>query len=51
MNYKQQIEEDKMNEIMERNIEYLNQLTEQMKSGQVSVFAGAGVSVASGYVD
>ena len=51
MNYKQQIEEDKMNQIMERNIEYLNQLTEQMKSGQVSVFAGAGVSVASGYVD
>ena len=51
MNYKQQIEEDKMNQIMERNIEYLNQLTEQMKSDQVSVFAGAGVSVASGYVD
>ena len=39
MNYKQQIEEDKMNEIMERNIEYLNQLTEQMKSGQVSVLS------------
>ena len=50
MNYKQQIEEDKMNQIMERNIEYLNQLTEQMKSDQVSVFAVAGVSVAPGFV-
>lgn len=51
MGYKRQIEEDKLNQIMKQNIVYLNQLAEQMKLGYVSIFAGAGLSVASGYVD
>ncbi len=51
MAYKDKIEEDKLKQIMEQNIWYLNQIAEQMKLGYVSVFAGAGLSVASGYVD
>lgn len=51
MGYKEKIEEDKLNQVMEQNIVYLNQLAEQMKLGYVSIFAGAGLSVASGYVD
>lgn len=51
MVYKDKIEEDKLNQIMEQNISYLNHIAEQMKLGYVSVFAGAGLSVASGYVD
>lgn len=51
MIYKERIEEDKLNQIMEQNISYLDHIAEQMKLGYVSVFAGAGLSVASGYVD
>lgn len=51
MSFKEKIEEDKLNQIMEQNIVYLNQIAEQMKLGYVSIFAGAGLSVASGYVD
>lgn len=51
MGYKEKLEEDKLNQIMRKNITYLDQLAEQMKLGYVSVFAGAGLSVASGYVD
>lgn len=51
MVYKEKIEEDKLKQIMEQNISYLDEISEQMKLGYVSVFAGAGLSVASGYVD
>lgn len=51
MGYKEKIEEDKLKQLMEQNISYLNQIAEQIKLGYVSVFAGAGLSVASGYVD
>ena len=51
MFYKERIEEDKLKQIMEQNISYLDQISEQMKLGYLSVFAGAGLSVASGYVD
>jgi hypothetical protein len=51
MTYNEKIEEDKLNQIMEQNISYLDQIAEQMKLGYVSVFAGAGLSVSSGYVD
>jgi hypothetical protein len=51
MTYKEKIDEDKLNQVMEQNISYLDQIAEQMKLGYVSVFAGAGLSVASGYVD
>lgn len=36
---------------MEQNITYLDEIAEKMRLGYVSVFAGAGLSVASGYVD
>lgn len=51
MFYKERIEEDKLKQIMEQNISYLDEISEQMKLGYLSVFAGAGLSVASGYVD
>lgn len=51
MFYKERIEEDKLKQIMEQNISYLDQISEQMKLGYLSAFAGAGLSVASGYVD
>lgn len=51
MIYKEKLEEDKLKQIMEQNISYLDQIAEQMKLGYLSVFAGAGLSVASGYVD
>ena len=51
MNYKEKLEEDKLKQIMEQNILYLDQIAEQMKLGYLSVFAGAGLSIASGYVD
>ena len=51
MFYKERIEEDKLKQIMEQNISYLDEISEQMKLGYFSVFAGAGLSVASGYVD
>lgn len=51
MFYKERIEVDKLKQIMEQNISYLEQISEQMKLGYLSVFAGAGLSVASGYVD
>ena len=51
MFYKERIEEDKLKQIMEQNISYLDQISEQMKLGYLSVFAGAGLSAASGYVD
>lgn len=51
MVYKERIEEDKLKQIMEQNISYLDQISEQMKLGYLSIFAGAGLSVKSGYVD
>lgn len=51
MIYKEKLEEDKLKQIMEQNISYLDEIAEQMKLGYLSVFAGAGLSVASGYVD
>ena len=51
MLYKERIEEDKLKQIMEQNISYLDQISKQMMLGYLSVFAGAGLSVASGYVD
>ena len=51
MFYKDRIEEDKLKQIMEQNISYLDEVYEQMKLGYISVFAGAGLSVSSGYVD
>ena len=51
MIYKEKLEEDKLKQILEQNISYLDQIAEQMKLGYLSVFAGAGLSVASGYVD
>lgn len=51
MIYKEKLEEDKLKQIMEQNISYLDKIAEQMKLGYLSVFAGAGLSVASGYVD
>lgn len=51
MSYKKIIEEDYLDQIMEQNINYLDRIAEQMQLGYVSVFAGAGLSVASGYVD
>lgn len=51
MGYREIIEEDNLDCIMERNVLYLEQIAKQMKQGYVSVFAGAGLSVASGYVD
>lgn len=51
MGYREIIEEDNLDAIMERNVLYLDQIASQMKQGDVSVFAGAGLSVASGYVD
>lgn len=51
MIYKDRIEEDKLNQLMEQNITYLDEIAEKMRLGYVSVFAGAGLSVASGYVD
>lgn len=51
MLYKEKIEEDKLKQIMEQNISYLDQISKQMMLGYLSVFAGAGLSVASGYVD
>lgn len=40
MFYKERIEEDKLKQIMEQNISYLDQISEQMKLGYLSVFAG-----------
>lgn len=51
MGYREIIEEDNLDAIMERNVLYLDQIAGQMKQGDISVFAGAGLSVASGYVD
>ena len=51
MGYREIIEEDDLNAIIERNVMYLDQISKQMKLGDVCVFAGAGLSVASGYVD
>ena len=51
MGYKEKIQADTFTQIMEQNIKHLDDLAEKMKLGYVSVFAGAGLSVASGYVD
>lgn len=51
MAYMEKIEEDNLRQIMEQNISYLDQIAEQINLGYVSVFAGAGLSIASGYVD
>lgn len=51
MGYREIIEEDHLDSIIEQNVLYLDQIARQMKLGDVSVFAGAGLSVASGYVD
>ncbi len=51
MDYINRIEEENLRQIMEQNITYLDCVAEQMKQGYVSVFAGAGLSIESGYVD
>lgn len=51
MGYREIIEEDGLDSIIEQNVLYLDQIARQMKLGDISVFAGAGLSVASGYVD
>ena len=51
MGYREIIEEDYLDSIIEKNVSYLDEITKKMKLGDVSVFAGAGLSVASGYVD
>lgn len=51
MGYREIIEEDYLDSIIEKNVSYLDEITRRMKLGDVSIFAGAGLSVASGYVD
>ena len=51
MGYREIIEEDNLNTITERNIKFLDEISQKMKQGDISIFAGAGLSVASGYVD
>ena len=51
MGYREIIEEDYLDSIIEKNVSYLDEITKKMKLGDVSVFAGARLSVASGYVD
>lgn len=51
LSYKEKIEKDKLKQVMEQNIAFLDKIFEQMKLGYLSVFAGAGLSVASGFVD
>ena len=51
MGYREIIEEDYLDSVIEQNVLYLDQIAAKMKLGDVSVFAGAGLSVASGFVD
>ena len=51
MGYREIIEEDNLNAITEQNICYLDQIAQKMKQGDIVIFAGAGLSVASGYVN
>lgn len=51
MNYIERLDKEKLAQIMEQNISYLDCVAEQMKQGYVSVFTGAGLSIESGYVD
>lgn len=51
MSYRKIVEEDNLNAITERNIKFLDEISQKMKQGDISIFAGAGLSVASGYVD
>lgn len=51
MGYREIIEEDYLDSVIEQNVLYLDQIAGKMKLGDVSVFAGAGLSVASGFVD
>lgn len=51
MGYREIIEEDNLNAITEQNIGYLDQIAQKMKQGDIAIFAGAGLSVTSGYVN
>lgn len=51
MGYREIIEEDNLNRITEQNIKFLDEISQKMKQGDISIFAGAGLSIASGYVD
>ena len=51
MGYRDIIEEDNLNAITEQNICYLDQIAQKMKKGDIVIFAGAGLSVSSGYVN
>ena len=51
MGYREIIEEDNLNRITEQNIKFLDEISQKMKKGDISIFAGAGLSIASGYVD
>lgn len=51
MGYRDIIEEDNLNAITEQNICYLDQIAQKMKQGDIVIFAGAGLSVSSGYVN
>lgn len=51
MGYREIIEEDDFNRITEQNIKFLDEISQKMKQGDISIFAGAGLSIASGYVD
>lgn len=45
------VEQDKITTSIHENIKSLNSILKQMKMGYLSIFAGAGLSVSSGYVD
>lgn len=43
MGYREIIEEDYLDSIIEKNVSYLDEITKKMKLGDVSVFAGGGI--------
>lgn len=51
MVYRDCVEKENITKIIEENIQCLNEISEQMEMGYLSIFAGAGLSVSSGYVD
>lgn len=51
MEYGNRIEKENISRAIEENIQCLNEIFEQMEMGCFSIFAGAGLSIASGYVD
>lgn len=51
MEYSNRIEKENISRTIEENIQCLNEIFEQMEMGCFSIFAGAGLSISSGYVD